>query len=78
MLSQQDKQDIPILFYSIICRVHDQELLLGRIARDLGFAHVSLSHEVMPMVKIVARGNTTVIDAYLTPHIKQYLTVRQN
>ncbi|XP_026678310.1 5-oxoprolinase [Diaphorina citri] len=55
--------------------VHDQELLLGRIARDLGFAHVSLSHEVMPMVKIVARGNTTVIDAYLTPHIKQYLTV---
>uniref|UniRef100_A0A8D9F168 5-oxoprolinase n=1 Tax=Cacopsylla melanoneura TaxID=428564 RepID=A0A8D9F168_9HEMI len=54
--------------------VQEQELRLGRIAQDLGFNHVSLSHQVMPMVKIVPRGNTTVIDAYLTPHIKQYLT----
>lgn len=34
---------------------------------------VSLSHAVMPMVKMVARGFTTAADAYLTPHIMRYL-----
>ena len=50
---------------------HEQQV--GKLAREIGFAQVSLSHEVMPMVKMVARGDTTMVAAYLTPHIRQYL-----
>ena len=50
---------------------HEQQV--GALARKIGFAQVSLSHEVMPMVKMVARGDTTMVAAYLTPHIRQYL-----
>ncbi|MDP6319189.1 MAG: hydantoinase B/oxoprolinase family protein [SAR324 cluster bacterium] len=51
----------------------EHELQIGQIAREIGFEQISLSHEVMPMVKMVARGDTTTVDAYLTPHIKNYL-----
>ncbi|MBI4082050.1 MAG: hydantoinase B/oxoprolinase family protein [Candidatus Lambdaproteobacteria bacterium] len=51
----------------------DHERRIGEIARRIGFAQVSLSHEVIPTVKIVARGDTTTVDAYLTPHIQRYL-----
>ncbi|XP_078052586.1 5-oxoprolinase [Augochlora pura] len=51
----------------------EHEVRVGELARDAGFSQVSLSHEVMPMVRIVPRGFTACADAYLTPHIKQYL-----
>ena len=51
----------------------EHECQVGEIARDIGFNQISLSHEVMPMVKMVARGDTTTVDAYLTPHIRNYL-----
>ena len=51
----------------------EHECQVGVIARDIGFNQISLSHEVMPMVKMVARGDTTTVDAYLTPHIRNYL-----
>ncbi len=51
----------------------DHEQQVGALARELGFTQVSLSHEVMPMVKMVPRGDTTMVDAYLTPHIQRYL-----
>ena len=51
----------------------DHERRIGEIARRIGFAQVSLSHEVLPAVKAVARGDTTAVDAYLTPHIQAYL-----
>ncbi|XP_053980363.1 5-oxoprolinase [Hylaeus volcanicus] len=51
----------------------EQEIRVGELARLAGFAQVSLSHEVMPMTRIVPRGFTACADAYLTPHIKQYL-----
>lgn len=41
----------------------DHELLVGQLARDIGFSQVSLSHQVMPMVKAVARGYTAMADA---------------
>jgi len=50
---------------------HEREI--GKIADEIGFEQISLSHEVMPMVKMVARGDTTTVDAYLTPHIRNYL-----
>lgn len=43
----------------------------------MGFPQVSLSHEVMPMTRIVPRGFTVSADAYLTPHIKTYLQVHK-
>ena len=51
----------------------DHEKQVGKLAREIGFDQISLSHEVMPMVKMVARGDTTTVDAYLTPHISNYL-----
>ena len=51
----------------------DHEKQIGALAKEIGFPQVSLSHEVMPMVKMVARGDTTMVDAYLTPHIRKYL-----
>ena len=38
-----------------------------------GFSQISLSSEVSPMIRMVARGGTTCVDAYLTPVIKRYL-----
>ena len=51
----------------------DHEQAIGRVAKGMGFTQVSLSSEVMPRVKLVARGDTTMVDAYLNPHIKSYL-----
>lgn len=51
------------------------ELKLRNLALSLGFSHVSLSSEVMPMIRAVPRGTTTSADAYLTPLIKEYLNV---
>jgi len=51
----------------------DHELKIGALARQMGFEQISLSSQVMPMVKLVARGDTTMTDAYLNPHIQTYL-----
>ena len=51
----------------------EHELAVGRLARELGFSQISLSSQVMPMVKLVPRGDTTMVDAYLNPHIQNYL-----
>jgi 5-oxoprolinase (ATP-hydrolysing) len=51
----------------------DHELAVGRLAEEMGFTQISLSSRVMPRVKLVARGDTTVVDAYLNPHIRSYL-----
>lgn len=50
----------------------DHEHLVERLAREVGFSQVSLSHEVTGEIKAVARGDTTVVDAYLTPVLRQY------
>ena len=50
----------------------EHELSFGEIAKKMGF-QVSLSHQAMPMVKIVSRGNTVCADAYLTPKIKKFV-----
>ncbi|CAN7988046.1 unnamed protein product [Ixodes hexagonus] len=51
----------------------EHERLVGDLALELGFKHVSLSSEVMPMVRVVPRGFTACVDAYLTPCIKKYV-----
>ena len=46
---------------------------IGRAAQEAGFGHVSLSHEVAAEMGMVGRGDTTVVDAYLTPLIRDYV-----
>jgi 5-oxoprolinase (ATP-hydrolysing) len=45
----------------------------ARIAREVGFAQVSVSHVVSPLMKLVSRGDTTVVDAYLSPILRRYV-----
>jgi 5-oxoprolinase (ATP-hydrolysing) len=52
----------------------EHEAIVKEIATELGFDRVSLSSEIMPMVKLVPRASTACIDAYLTPAIHQYIT----
>ena len=54
-------------------RHRDHEQRVAAIARRLGFGQVSVSHEVSPLMKLVARGDTTVVDAYLSPILRRYI-----
>jgi len=51
----------------------EHERLAARLCRDLRFRQVSASHEVSPLVKLVGRGDTTVVDAYLSPILSRYV-----
>ena len=46
---------------------------LGALADRLGFTHVALSHAVVPAIKLVARGETTVLEAYVSPVLQHYV-----
>ena len=54
-------------------RYTDHEQAAARIAREVGFTQVSTSHETSPMMKFVSRGDTTVVDAYLSPILRRYV-----
>ncbi|KAH7149455.1 Hydantoinase B/oxoprolinase-domain-containing protein [Dactylonectria estremocensis] len=61
-----------------VCLMHgytfpDHEALIGRVAKEIGFHHISLSHELMPMIKLVSRATSVCADAYLTPAIRKYI-----
>lgn len=60
-----------VLAHSFAC--HDHELRIGAIAKELGFSHITLSHQAMPMIRLVNRGYTACAEAYLTPHVERYL-----
>lgn len=48
------------------------EARLAELAREAGFAQISVSHEVAPLIRLIARGDTTVVDAYLSPVLRRY------
>ncbi|MEO8674494.1 MAG: hydantoinase B/oxoprolinase family protein [Casimicrobiaceae bacterium] len=54
-------------------RFPSHERALAGLARELGFTQVSVSHEVSPLMKLVSRGDTTVVDAYLSPILRRYV-----
>src|SRR5881398_3508489 len=54
-------------------RYADHEQRVAALAREIGFAQVSVSHEVSPLIKLVGRGDTTVVDAYLSPILRRYV-----
>ena len=54
-------------------RYPQHEQALAALARELEFSQVSVSHEVSPLMKLVSRGDTTVVDAYLSPILRRYV-----
>ena len=54
-------------------RYSDHEQRVAALARELGFPQVSASHEVSPLIKLVGRGDTTVVDSYLSPILRRYV-----
>ncbi|KAK6841339.1 hypothetical protein PG987_002199 [Apiospora arundinis] len=61
-----------------VCLMHgytfpNHEAMIGKVAKEIGFQHISLSHELMPMIKLVSRATSVCADAYLTPAIKKYI-----
>ncbi len=54
-------------------RYHDHERQVAELARQIGFIQISVSHEVSPLMKLVSRGDTTVVDAYLSPILRRYV-----
>src|SRR5579872_5522140 len=54
-------------------RYSDHEKRITALARELGFGQVSASHEVSPLIKLVGRGDTTVVDSYLSPILRRYV-----
>ena len=50
---------------------HEQQV--AAIAAEIGFTQISVSHEVSPLMKLVSRGDTTVVDAYLSPILRRYV-----
>lgn len=50
---------------------HEQQV--AQIAAEIGFTQISVSHQVSPLIKLVSRGDTTVVDAYLTPILRRYV-----
>ncbi|HEU0065824.1 MAG TPA: hydantoinase/oxoprolinase family protein, partial [Sphingomonas sp.] len=51
----------------------DHERAVAEIARQVGFTQISVSHEVAPLIKLVGRGDTTAVDAYLSPVLRRYV-----
>jgi 5-oxoprolinase (ATP-hydrolysing) len=54
-------------------RFPDHETQLAKLAQRIGLTQVSVSHEVSPLMKLVSRGDTTVVDAYLSPVLRRYV-----
>ncbi len=54
-------------------RYPEHELQAAEIAREIGFEQISVSHEVIPLMRIVSRGATSVVDAYVSPLLMRYV-----
>jgi len=60
-----------VLMHAYGYTLHEE--LIGKMALELGFKQVSLSHKVIQAMKLIERADTTVVDAYLTPHVQEYI-----
>ncbi|MDP2410428.1 MAG: hydantoinase B/oxoprolinase family protein [Pseudolabrys sp.] len=72
--AKADGIDAVAIVFMHAYRYPEHEQHVAAIARDMGFAQVSVSHEVSPLIKLVGRGDTTVVDAYLSPILKRYVS----
>jgi len=65
-------RSVAILFMHGYRYSADEQTVAG-IAREVGFTQISTSHQVSPLMKLVSRGDTTVVDAYLSPILRRYV-----
>jgi 5-oxoprolinase (ATP-hydrolysing) len=65
-------RSIAILFMHAYRHPRHERQVAGH-AREIGYEQVSVSHEVSPLMKLISRGDTTVVDAYLSPVLKRYV-----
>lgn len=61
-----------------VCLVHsytfqEHELIIERLARSVGFSNISLSSQILPMIKLTSRAASATADAYLTPVVQRYI-----
>jgi 5-oxoprolinase (ATP-hydrolysing) len=61
-----------IVFMHSFCYPHHEQQV-AQIAAAIGFSQISVSHQISPLIKLVARGDTTIVDAYLSPILKRYV-----
>jgi 5-oxoprolinase (ATP-hydrolysing) len=54
-------------------RYPEHESIVAKQAADVGFSQISVSHQVSPLMKLISRGDTTVVDAYLSPVLSRYV-----
>ena len=59
-------------------RYPHHEIEVADIAKEIGFTQISISHRVSPLIKFVSRGDTTVVDAYLSPILRRYVEKVKN
>jgi len=69
---QQGLRSVAIVFMHGY-RYPAHELAAQRLAQQVGFTQISVSHQVSPLMKLISRGDTTVVDAYLSPILKRYV-----
>jgi 5-oxoprolinase (ATP-hydrolysing) len=70
--SQQDFRSCAIVLMHAY-RYHQHELIAAEMARNAGLSQVSVSYQVSPLMKLIGRGDTTVVDSYLTPVLRRYI-----
>ncbi len=71
--AKSDGIDAVAIVFMHAFRYPAHEQRAAALARELGFRQVSVSHEVSPLIKLVGRGDTTVVDAYLSPILSRYI-----
>jgi 5-oxoprolinase (ATP-hydrolysing) len=71
--ARRDGIDAVAIVFMHAYRYPAHEQCVAALAREVGFPQVSASHEVSPLIKLVSRGDTTVVDAYLSPILRRYV-----
>ena len=61
-----------VLMHSYLNPAHEK--MIARLAKEIGFTQISPSYEASPLIKLISRGNTAVVDAYLSPVLKKYVS----
>jgi 5-oxoprolinase (ATP-hydrolysing) len=72
-LARRDGLDAVAIVFMHSWQYSEHENLAAELCHELGFTQISVSHKVSPLIKLVGRGDTTVVDAYLSPILSRYV-----
>ncbi|MGN6764363.1 MAG: hydantoinase B/oxoprolinase family protein [Rhizobiaceae bacterium] len=71
--AKRDGIDAVAIVFMHAWKFADHEVEAERLCRAIGFSQISVSHKTSPLIKLVGRGDTTVVDAYLSPILSRYV-----